>query len=180
MPLTLYYHPLASFCHKVLVALYENGIEFEKRLINLADGVDRAELQAIWPLCKFPVIRDQARARELPETTIIIEYLDRFFPGEHPLIPADWEDALEVRLWDRIFDNYVQLPMQGIVSDRMRGAKGDLSNERATLETTYAMTSVWRPGSGPPDGVSAWRTAPPPRRYFSPARFSLFPPSSAT
>jgi glutathione S-transferase len=69
MSLTLYYHPLASFCQKVLIALYENGTEFEKRPINLADGADRAELQAIWPLCKFPVIRDQARGRELPETT---------------------------------------------------------------------------------------------------------------
>jgi glutathione S-transferase len=154
MSLTLYYHPLASFCHKVLIALYESGIEFEKRLINLAGGEDRAELQAIWPLCKFPVIRDQARARELPETTIIIEYLDRFFAGERPLIPADWEDALDVRLWDRIFDNYVQVPMQRIVSDRMRGATGDLSNERATLETAYAMidrrmaSRTWAAGRG--------------------------------
>jgi len=154
MSLTLYYHPLASFCHKVLIALYENGIEFEKRLINLADGEDRAELQAIWPLCKFPTISDGARGRELPETTIIIEYLDRFFAGEHPLIPADWEDALEVRLWDRIFDNYVQVPMQRIVGDRMRGEKGDLSNERATLETAYAMidqrmaSRTWVAGRG--------------------------------
>jgi glutathione S-transferase len=154
MSLTLYYHPLASFCHKVLIALYENGIEFEKRPINLADDADRAELQAMWPLCKFPVIRDQARGRELPETTVIIEYLDRFFAGEHPMIPGDWQDALDVRLWDRIFDNYVQVPMQRIVSDRMRGAKGDLSNERATLETAYGMidrrmaSRTWVAGGG--------------------------------
>src|SRR5579859_1746279 len=139
MSLTLFYHPLASFCHKVLIALYENEIEFEKRLINLGDGADRAELQTLWPFCKFPVIRDRARGRELPETTIIIEYLDHFFAGERRLIPAEWEAALEVRLWDRVFDNYVQIPMQRLVSDRMRGAKGDLSAERATLETAYAM-----------------------------------------
>jgi glutathione S-transferase len=154
MSLTLYYHPLASFCHKVLIALYEKGIEFDKRLINLADGVDRAELQAIWPLCKFPVIRDSSRGRELPETTVIIEYLDRSFAGSNPLIPEDWEEALDVRLWDRIFDNYVQVPMQRIVSDRMRGSKGDVSNERATLETAYAMidqrmaSRTWAAGWG--------------------------------
>lgn len=154
MSLTLFYHPLASFCHKVLIALYENGTEFDKRLINLGDGGDRAELQAMWPFCKFPVIRDPARGRELPETTIIIEYLDRYFHGEHRLIPGDWEDALEVRLWDRIFDNYVQIPMQRIVSDRMRGAQGDLSNERATLQTAYALTDqrmasrTWVAGPG--------------------------------
>jgi glutathione S-transferase len=154
MPLTLYYHPLASFCHKVLIALYEKGIEFDKRLINLADGVDRAELQAIWPLGKFPVIRDSSNGRELPETTVIIEYLDHSFAGANPLIPGDWEEALDVRLWDRIFDNYIQVPMQRIVSDRMSGSKGDVSNERATLETTYAMidrrmaSRTWAAGRG--------------------------------
>jgi glutathione S-transferase len=139
MTLTLYYHPLASFCHKVLVALYEHGVEFEKRIVDLAKDSDRAELQAIWPFGKFPVLRDHARQRDVPETTIIIEYLDRFFAGERALIPPDWEDALEVRLWDRIFDNYVQGPMQQIVADRIRNARGDLSGERATLQTAYAM-----------------------------------------
>lgn len=139
MSLTLYYHPLASFCHKVLIALYENGIEFERRVIDLADAADRAELQAIWPIGKFPVIRDHARQRDLPESTVIIEYLDRFYPGEHPLIPGDWEAALEVRLWDRFFDNYLQVPIQQIVGDRLRGAKGDLTKERSTLKTAYDM-----------------------------------------
>ena len=138
MPLTLYYHPLASFCHKVLIALYENGTEFEKKLINLADDADRAELRAIWPIGKFPVIRDHTRQRDLPESTVIIEYLDRYFAGERPLIPSDWEGALQVRLWDRFFDNYLQLPMQKIVAD-MRGAKGDVTKEQATLKTAYDM-----------------------------------------
>jgi glutathione S-transferase len=139
MPLTLYYHPLASFCHKVLIALYENGIEFERRVIDLADAADRAELQAIWPIGKFPVIRDHARQRDLPESTVIIEYLDRFYPGAQPLIPGDWEAALEVRLWDRFFDNYLQTPIQQIVGDHLRGAKGDLTKERSTLKTAYDM-----------------------------------------
>ncbi|MFW0754797.1 glutathione S-transferase family protein [Pseudomonas sp. H11T01] len=139
MPLTLYYHPLASFCHKVLIALYENGTAFEKRIIDLADDADRAELQALWPIGKFPVIRDHGRKRDLPESTIIIEYLDRFYAGQHPLIPDDWEAALEVRLWDRFFDNYVQEPLQQIVGDRLFGTKGDLSKQRSTLKTAYVM-----------------------------------------
>ena len=84
MSLTFYYHPLASFCHKVLVALYENGIEFEKQIVDLSDDAHRAQLQAAWPIGKFPVIRDHARERDVPESTIIIEYLDRFYAGEHP------------------------------------------------------------------------------------------------
>lgn len=139
MSLTLYYHPLSSYCHKVLIALYENGIEFERRIIDLADDADRAELQAIWPIGKFPVIRDHAHKRDLPESTVIIEYLDRFYPGAHPLIPSDWEAALDVRLWDRFFDNYLQVPIQRIVGDRIRSANGDLTRERSTLETAYGM-----------------------------------------
>jgi glutathione S-transferase len=139
MSLTLYYHPLASFCHKVLIALYESGVEFEKRIIDLTADSDRAELQALWPIGKFPVIRDHARNRDVPESTVIIEYLDHFFAGERPLIPGGWEEALDVRLWDRFFDNYVQQPMQRIVADRIRNAQGDLSGERSMLETAYAM-----------------------------------------
>jgi len=139
MSLTLYYHPLASYCHKVLIALYEKGIDFEKRLINLGAEADRAELKALWPFCKFPVIHDGARQRSVAETTIIIQYLDRFFPGDRTLIPGDWERALDVHLWDRIFDNYVQGPMQEIVANQRRPDKIDLASHYATLETAYRM-----------------------------------------
>jgi glutathione S-transferase len=101
MSLTLYYHPLSSFCQKALIALYEHGIDFEKRIIDLGNDADRAELQALWPIGKFPVIRDHAQQRSVPETTVIIEYLDRFYAGQSRLIPDDWDTALEVRLWDR-------------------------------------------------------------------------------
>lgn len=138
MSVTLYYHPLSSYCQKVLVALYESGLPFEKKLINLGDASDRAELEKVWPLCKFPVIRDVSRNRELAEASIIIEYLDRYSPGPK-LIPADWDAALEVRLWDRIFDNYVQGPLQAMVNDRLRKTQLDLSREHTTLATAYRM-----------------------------------------
>ena len=125
MKLTLYYHPLASYCHKVLIALYENHIEFEGRIINLGEAKDRAELQALWPLGKFPVIHDHERQRSLAESSIIIEYLDQYFAATQRMIPSNFNDALEVRLWDRIFDNYVQGPMQDIVNDKLRGTNGD-------------------------------------------------------
>ncbi|KPN91392.1 glutathione S-transferase family protein [Pseudomonas nunensis] len=139
MPLTLYYHPLSSYCHKVLIALYENGHEFEKRIVDLASEADRAELQARWPIGKFPVVHDHTRERDVPESTIIIEYLNRFYPGPQPLVPEDWEAALEVRLWDRFFDLYVQGPMQRIVADRLFSLHGDLTKERALLSTAYHM-----------------------------------------
>jgi glutathione S-transferase len=137
--LTLYYHPLSSYCHKALIALYEHDIDFEPRIIDLGDVQQRDELRAIWPLGKFPVIRDHSRGHDLAEATIIIEYLDHHFTDRRPLIPGDWAAALAVRLWDRVCDNYIQGPMQEIVSDRLRGAHGDLSGALSTLATAYAM-----------------------------------------
>ena len=120
MALTLYFHPLASFCHKVLVALYENQTAFEARVVDLADESSAAEMLAFWPVGKIPVLRDSARHRTVPETSVIIEYLDLHYPGPVRLLPADADAALEVRLWDRFFDLYVAVPMQKIVTDRLR------------------------------------------------------------
>ncbi len=139
MPLTLFYHPLSSFCHKALIALYEHGAPFTPRLVNLGDPADRALLQAAWPMTKFPVLRDQPRGRDVAESTIIIEYLDHHYAGAHKLIPDERDAALEVRLWDRVFDNYVQGPLQAIVGDRIHGAGADLSQQHATLAMAYRM-----------------------------------------
>jgi len=143
MPLVLYGHPLASFCHKVLIALYENGTPFEDRLVDLSDEGSRAELFRYWPVGKMPILRDEARDSTIPETSIIIEYLDRHYPGEAHLLPLDADRALQVRLWDRFFDLYIQTPMQKIVADKMHAAdakdpQGE-SEARATLAMAYDM-----------------------------------------
>lgn len=139
MALTLYYHPLSSFCHKVLIALYEHGAAFTPRVINLGDAASRAELQAVWPLIKFPVLRDHGRARDVAESSIIIEYLDHYHAGPHQLIGSAIDTALDVRLWDRVFDNHVQGPIQQIVLDRIRAAGADMAPQRAALLVAYGM-----------------------------------------
>ena len=58
--LTLYYHPFASFCQKVLIALYENAVPFRPHLVDLGDPEARAAFLAIWPIGKFPVLHDAA------------------------------------------------------------------------------------------------------------------------
>ena len=137
MALTLFYHPLASYCHKVLVALYEHDLAFDTRLINLGNEADRAELTALWPLTKFPVLRDGART--VAESSIIIEYLDHFHGKGKRLIPDAVEAALEVRLWDRVFDNHVHGPLQAIVAHRLGGGAGVLEQQHAALAKAYAM-----------------------------------------
>ena len=120
MSLTLYDHPLSSFCWKALIALYEAEVPFEPRLVNLGDPADRAAFKAVWPLAKFPVLRDEARGQTVPESTFVVEYLARTQASAASLVPADPEAAMATRLLDRLIDSYIHLPFQQIVSERMR------------------------------------------------------------
>lgn len=120
MPLTLYFHPLSSFCWKVLIALYEADLRFEPRLVNLGDPVDRAAFEAVWPLAKFPVLRDNVRGKTIPESSIIIDYLARTEPSAGSLVPSDPDLAMQTRLIDRLIDGYIHLPFQQVVGERMR------------------------------------------------------------
>ncbi|HEX2553905.1 MAG TPA: glutathione S-transferase family protein [Microvirga sp.] len=118
MALVLHYHPLSSYCWKVLIALYENGAPFETRLVDFGDPGARARYAALWPTAKIPLLEDDGRV--VPETSIMIEHLDRHHPGRVRLLPQDPEERLEARLWDRLFDNYVMTPVQRAVAQRMR------------------------------------------------------------
>ncbi len=143
MSLLLYYHPLASFCWKVQIALGENATPFKGEIVNLADREASARFFDLWPVGKMPLLRDESRDRTIAETSIIIEYLDHHYPGTHPLLPLDEEQRLDTRLWDRFFDLYVQTPMQRIVNDRLRapGERDPLAvpEATATLKMAYDM-----------------------------------------
>jgi glutathione S-transferase len=136
--LTLHEHPFASYCWKALVALYEREIPFEREQID--DEADRARLAALWPLASMPVLEDRDAGTAVPESTIVVEYLDRF-GGAPPLIPAEAEAALQARLWDRVMDLRVQTPMQKIVLDNLRPeGSGDpygVDEARAALDRIY-------------------------------------------
>src|SRR5215469_3599071 len=119
MSLTLYFHPLASFCQKALIALYENDIPFKPHIVNLFDEASAAAFKKIWPIGRFPVLRDEARDCTIPESSIIIEYLALHYPGRAQLIPPDAELARRVRLRDRFFDLYVNVPVGKVVTDRL-------------------------------------------------------------
>jgi glutathione S-transferase len=120
MSLILHAHPLSSYCWKALIALYEKEIPFEFRQMDFGDPASRAAFAALWPLAKMPVLEDEEKGMVVPETSIIIDYLDAQYPGAIRLIPEEAEAARDVRLWDRLFDLYVHTPMQRIVADRLR------------------------------------------------------------
>lgn len=143
MSLTLYLHPLASFCHKVLIALYENGTPFTPQIVDLMDPQSARQVLDRWPVGKIPILEDAARNRIIPETTVIIEYLDVHHPGPVRLFPPDVDGKFEARLWDRFFDQYVSVPVQKIVTDRIRPPEAadphGVAGARATLRTAYEM-----------------------------------------
>uniref|UniRef100_B0T5Y2 Glutathione S-transferase domain n=1 Tax=Caulobacter sp. (strain K31) TaxID=366602 RepID=B0T5Y2_CAUSK len=143
MSLTLHMHPLASYCWKVLIALYENDTPFEARLVDLGDPAAAAAFKALWPTGKMPLLQDAARDRVVPETSIIIEYLQAAYPGPVRFIPDDPDAALRVRLLDRLFDLYVMTPMQAIVGDRIRPADAKdpygVASARSQLAMAYGL-----------------------------------------
>lgn len=132
----LYSHPLASYCQKVLIALYELARPFEAVLVDLGDPAQRAALAALWPPAKFPVLVDGDVV--VPESTIIVEHVD-----DGRLRSRD----RTVRVRDRFFDNYVSGPMQAIVSDMLRPAQRRDSHGRsqaeADLRSAYAIAEAW-------------------------------------
>lgn len=137
--LELYMHPLASYCWKVLLALYETDIPFTARTIDLADPAQRAELAALWPFAKFPVLRDHDRGATVPESSIIIEHLARHYPTAAHLVPDD----LDVRARDRFFDQYVMEPMTRIVFDLLKpGDPAVVAAAKQTLLTAYALVDA--------------------------------------
>lgn len=138
MALTLYSHPFSSYCQKVLIALWEKDIPFTYR--HLEEPGAGAEMAALWPIGRFPVLVDDGRT--IVESSIIIEHLDLRHLGASPLVPRDAEAALEVRLLDRFFDNYVMSAMQGPVFEALRPdptRQGEALEKAArALDTAYA------------------------------------------
>lgn len=156
MSLTLYFHPLASYCWKVLLALYENDTAFSGEVIDLGNPEARAEFLKIAPLGKFPVLQDTERDLVISESSIIIEYLAEHYPGVVEFVPQDADAAREARAQDRFFDWHVHEHMQKIVGDRIRpaGKQDPFGVEQAqqALEVAYGVldrrmaTNTWATG----------------------------------
>ncbi|WP_372870118.1 glutathione S-transferase family protein [Shewanella sp.] len=120
----LFYHPLSRYSQKVLLGLYEKQANFYPRVTELRDPLQRQAFSKLYPLCKLPLLKC-ADGSLLPESSIIIEYLDHHIRAGTRLLPADLDDCLRVRLWDRIIDN-------------------DISNQLFLLEQQLSMAQEHR------------------------------------
>ncbi len=135
--LELFGHPFSSYTWKALIALYENDTPFTFRMLG-PDHPDNAQrIQSLSPQGKFPVLMDGDRS--VCESSIIIEYLQYHHPGPVRLLPGEQDRALDVRMLDRFFDNYVMTPTQHIVGDFMREPA-----DRDALTVASAHTALQR------------------------------------
>jgi glutathione S-transferase len=142
MSLTLYFHPLSSFCQKVMMAFYEKEVAFEPYIVMLFDPEEAEKFREISFTGKIPTLRDAERALTIVESSSIIEYIDRL-DGRKRLIPAQPDGEMHTRMWDRILDNYVDVPMQRFVGDSFRpeGKKDPFGVEEAAerIQASYRL-----------------------------------------
>ena len=138
MSLQLFAHPFSSCCQKVLIALYEDGTDFEYRLLDQEHPENFAELTTHWPFALFPVLLDDGKP--VIETTCIIEHLQARHSAKTRWIP-DGDEGRRARFLDRFFDQYVMNTMSAKVFDALRpeGSKDPYGVEKAMgrLSTAY-------------------------------------------
>jgi glutathione S-transferase len=139
MTMQLFGHPFSSYTQKVLVALYETGAKFTQRVLGPDDPDTYAEFAKLSPIKKFPVLVDDGRV--LLESSVIIEYVALHHPGSAHLIPKDADHAIDVRMLDRFFDNYIMTPMQKIVGDRLR--PDGVRDPHGVQEAKSALTAAY-------------------------------------
>ena len=99
----LYLFPHAPYSRKVLLAVYEKGIEIQKETVSPDDKAARQTLKAFYPIFTLPLLV-LSDGTPLPESSIIIEHLELTSPAEPRLLPTYPMDALRVRAFDRLGD----------------------------------------------------------------------------
>jgi glutathione S-transferase len=136
----LYYNPLSTYSQKALIALYEKGVTFDRELVNLMTPEGRAAYEAVYPLGKIPLLQT-APDHNIPESTIIIEYLEGHHPGGTRLIPAGIDAARQARFMDRMGDLYLNDPAVTLLFEKLGFRKHTpeaLDKATKYLNVTYA------------------------------------------
>ncbi|MBF2006419.1 MAG: glutathione S-transferase family protein [Chlorogloeopsis fritschii C42_A2020_084] len=137
-----YYAPASSYSQRVLIALYEKGINFTPIEVNLFNPEARSRYIQVNPFGKIPtLVTDQGQV--IIEAAIIIEYLEQYCQNEPRLIPKDPELALKVRLLERVIDIYINGGREVLFANTQRpseerNSKGVVKAKRL-LETGCAL-----------------------------------------
>ena len=124
----LYYNPISTYSQKVLIALYEKGLDFEPEIVNLMDPDARTKYREVYPLGKVPCLQLED-GHIIPESSIIVEYID---PMAAPtLIKGDADETRRIRFKDRMFDLYLN---EAVVTLLFQGMKPEGEQDPERIE----------------------------------------------
>lgn len=168
MTLRLYGHPFSSYTWKVLISLYALGADFTLHVVG-KDPDDFAFVQAAHPAGKFPVLVDGQTT--IIESTAIIEHLAIHHAGSAALIPADPDEAVTIRMLDRVFDQYVMANMQRVVGAYLANKDSPSISEIAAgkegLQRAYRWLEQWLRDNQVPPHVSLLTCAAAPSLFYA-------------
>ncbi len=168
--LQLYGHPFSSYTWKALIPLYANDTPFAFRSVDPAEGPENGAFVAkAHPGGKFPVLVDGETI--VIEATAIVEYLAVHHPGPAPLVPTDAAEAVNARMLDRVFDNYVMHNMtRVVVAHIVNSANPDLAeiaSAKDDLRRAYRWLEDWLCGNRLPPHVSLVTCAAAPSLFYA-------------
>ena len=112
--LDLYHHSESVCAQKVRIALAEKNIEWNGIYVNLEKGEQRSEaFLKINPKGVVPVLIHDGK--NIPESTVICEYLEEAFDGPS-LMPEDPYWRAQKRLWTKSVDEGLHFPSTFLIS----------------------------------------------------------------
>ena len=166
--LALYGHPFSSYTWKALIPLYACDIPFDFRMVDPDHPANCEVVAGAGPLRKFPVLADGDAL--IFEATTIVEHLARHHAAAG-LLPEDPDAAIEMRMLDRVFDNYVMNTMQDVVTEYLRPESDrDLRRVEAVrerLSRTYAWLEGWLENYARPARVTLIECAAAPSLFYA-------------
>jgi glutathione S-transferase len=110
----LYYSPLSVYSAKPRIAMFEKGIAHETKLVNWTPAtgwIKPDELPRLNPKAQIPVLVDGDAV--IPDSTIILEYLDERVP-KTPLFPTGAVERARCRTLEDLGDTLLA-PQLGVL-----------------------------------------------------------------
>lgn len=167
--LELYGHPFSSYTWKAEIAIFANHTPYVLRVVDGQHPEHGLCVATSSPMGKFPLLVDGKR--KVFEATAIIEYVAACHPGDAPLIPADPSEAVQARMIDRVFDNYVMAPMQSIVGAHIAAPqspdKHRIEAACRDLRRTYRWLEDWVAEYPRPQTISLIECAAAPSLFYA-------------
>jgi glutathione S-transferase len=123
-----------------MIAFKEKNLTFEGEIVNMMNPQEKEKYRQVYPLGKIPfLVLDNDW--KIPESTIIIEYLENHFLDGTKLIPDDKDLARQARFHDRMTDLYFANPLGSIFFNSLKSSKEQnpqaVTDWKKTIDVVY-------------------------------------------